>query len=114
MAAGPFLFLVGVLFAVRRLPLLYLVVAVRALTTSAAQVDGRDPMMAVGAFPRQVHLLKLDPLPAGFALVQIADYFNVSIDYLLCRTDSDFYESEKQRNYIDKIIADLNDLKKYV
>ena len=52
--------------------------------------------------------------PDGFALIQIADYFNVSIDYLLFRTERDFYESEKQKNYINKIIADLNDLKKYV
>ncbi|MBE6536627.1 MAG: helix-turn-helix transcriptional regulator [Ruminococcaceae bacterium] len=52
-------------------------------------------------------------LPDAYALVRLADFFGVSIDYLLCRTDTDFFSEEKRNAAIDRIINELNQLKKY-
>ena len=52
--------------------------------------------------------------PDAFALIQLADFFEVSIDYLLYRTDYDFFNSEKQKKHIDVIINALENLKKSI
>ena len=50
--------------------------------------------------------------PDGFALIKLADFFNVSIDYLLYRTNENYYESVNKKNAIDKIQKSLEELKK--
>ena len=50
--------------------------------------------------------------PDSYALIKLADFFNVSIDYLVGRTKSDFYGAEKKKKIIDDIIRSLEDLKK--
>ena len=43
--------------------------------------------------------------PDAYALVKFADYFDVSIDYLVGRTDIDLSSLEKKLNLIDRIIS---------
>lgn len=50
--------------------------------------------------------------PDSDALIRLADFFNVSIDYLVGRTKKDFYGAEEKRRVIDEIISSLEDLKK--
>ena len=50
--------------------------------------------------------------PDSEALIRLADFFNVSIDYLVGRTKKDFYGAEEKRRVIDEIISSLEDLKK--
>ena len=50
-------------------------------------------------------------LPDAFALVRLADFFDVSIDYLLCRSNNDFSNKEKIIKYINRISDELEDLK---
>ena len=50
--------------------------------------------------------------PDAYALVKLADYFDVSIDYLVGRTDIDLSSLEKKLNLIDRIISDLEVLKR--
>ncbi len=52
-------------------------------------------------------------MPDAYSLVRLADFFGVSIDYLLCRTDRDFFSEEKRNAAIDRIIDELSQLKKY-
>ena len=52
--------------------------------------------------------------PDGYALIKLADFFDVSIDYLLGRVNYDFYNKESKARLIDEIIDLLNDLKKDV
>jgi len=49
--------------------------------------------------------------PDGEALIRLADFFEVSIDYLVCRTDYDAYSSEKRRELIEKMQKMLESLK---
>lgn len=53
--------------------------------------------------------------PDSYSLIKLADFFDVSIDYLVCRTDSRNNSDEKQKVFdkIDRIKQELNDLKKY-
>ena len=53
-------------------------------------------------------------LPDSYALIRLADFFDVSIDYLVGRTDSDLYSSKKRLACIEQIESFLNDLKKYI
>ena len=52
-------------------------------------------------------------MPDAYALIMLADFFNVSIDYLLCRTQQNFYTKEQKNTIIEKIKAQLDELKKY-
>ena len=52
--------------------------------------------------------------PDSDALTRLADFFNVSIDYLTGRVKTDFYSKEKTVEKIDTIIKELEDLKKYI
>ena len=48
--------------------------------------------------------------PDAYSLVRLADFFNVSIDYLLCRTDIDISGEEKRTKLIQKIKEELADV----
>ncbi len=50
--------------------------------------------------------------PDAYALIKIADFFNVSIDYLVGRTNIDCFSDEKRVNKINDIINELEELKK--
>lgn len=50
--------------------------------------------------------------PDALSLVKLADFFNVSIDFLLCRSDVDISSEEKRIKIINKIQKDLEDLKR--
>ena len=52
-------------------------------------------------------------LPDAYALVRLADFFDVSIDYLLYRTDKDFSTEKKRIKIIEDIQRGLEDLKRY-
>ncbi len=51
--------------------------------------------------------------PDAYALIKLADFFNVSIDYLVGRTMRDFSTKDKKIKLIERIQSDLNELKKY-
>ena len=54
--------------------------------------------------------------PDAYALVKLADFFGVSIDYLLGRTSIDASSEKKKIYLIDKIkeeLEELEELKKY-
>lgn len=50
--------------------------------------------------------------PDAYALIKLADFFNVSIDYLVGRTKHDFSTEEKRMELINQIQKQLEDLKK--
>ncbi len=50
-------------------------------------------------------------LPDAYALIRLADFFEVSIDYLLGRTDTDVGTSKKRAALIDSIQKQLDTLK---
>ena len=50
--------------------------------------------------------------PDGFALVKLADFFNVSVDYLIGRTNYDFFSAESKKKLIKDIQKALDQLKK--
>lgn len=54
--------------------------------------------------------------PDSYSLIQLADFFNVSIDYLVGRIDSLQTTIDKEDIYkkIDMIKQELNDIKKYL
>ena len=52
-------------------------------------------------------------IPDAYALIRLADFFDVSIDYLVCRRNTDFSTEEKRIRMIDKIKEELDELKKY-
>ena len=49
--------------------------------------------------------------PDSYALIKLADFFDVSVDYLLGRTERDFYKSENKKQAINEIQSLLEDLK---
>lgn len=51
--------------------------------------------------------------PDAYALIKLADFFGVSIDYLVCRTQQDLFTKERKQRIIDKIKSELDELKKY-
>lgn len=51
--------------------------------------------------------------PDSYALIRLADFFGVSIDYLVCRTERDFYTAEKRTALIEETRRLLADLEKY-
>ena len=54
--------------------------------------------------------------PDSYALIRLADFFGVSIDYLLCRTESPSLPDRKKEAYdkIEHLRKELNELKKYI
>jgi len=52
--------------------------------------------------------------PDSFALIKLADFFGVSVDYLLGRTNIDLYASDDKRRAIENIQAALDDLKRMI
>ena len=53
--------------------------------------------------------------PDSYALIKLADFFNVSIDYLVCRTDyNSFGDSDTKEKMIKKIIENTNELHKSI
>lgn len=52
-------------------------------------------------------------VPDAYALVKLADFFDVSIDYLLGRTRYDYATAEKKVKMIDQIQRQLEELKKF-
>jgi transcriptional regulator with XRE-family HTH domain len=51
--------------------------------------------------------------PDSLSLIKLADFFNVSIDYLVCRTQCNLFDRQKRNKFIDDIKNNLEDLKKY-
>jgi len=53
--------------------------------------------------------------PDSYSLIRLADFFDVTIDYLVCRDDGKAIFDKKQEAYdkIDRIKQELNELKKY-
>lgn len=51
-------------------------------------------------------------VPDAYALIKFADFFNVSIDYLLCRTRLDVSTDEKRLQVITRIQKELDELKR--
>lgn len=51
--------------------------------------------------------------PDAYALVRLADFFGVSIDYLLGRSSIDISTEEKKNRIIDRIKDELEELKRY-
>ena len=50
--------------------------------------------------------------PDAYALIKLADFFDVSIDYLVGRTSVDFSSDEKKTKIIEEIISQLEVLKR--
>ena len=50
--------------------------------------------------------------PDAYALIKLADFFGVSIDYLVGRTSIDFSSDVKKAKIIDQIIHNLEELKR--
>ena len=51
-------------------------------------------------------------VPDAYALIKLADFFGVSIDYLVCRTQQDLFTKERRLRAIEKIKNELDELKK--
>ena len=49
--------------------------------------------------------------PDSYALIKLADFFVVTIDYLVERTDNNFLDKEKIRGKLDEIQKDIDELK---
>ncbi|MBQ6980508.1 MAG: helix-turn-helix transcriptional regulator [Clostridia bacterium] len=52
--------------------------------------------------------------PDSYALIRLADFFNVSIDYLVGRVKQDFYRAEDKKRFIESIQQSLEELKKMI
>ncbi len=50
--------------------------------------------------------------PDAYALIKLADFFDVSIDYLVGRAACDLSSEDKRTKMIDKIISELEELKR--
>lgn len=48
--------------------------------------------------------------PDSFALIKLADYFNVSIDYLVGRTDYNAFSKQEKDEYLKEIYNELERL----
>ena len=51
--------------------------------------------------------------PDAYALIKLADFFDVSIDYLVGRTSNDLSNSAKRTQIIERIKNELAELGKY-
>ncbi len=52
--------------------------------------------------------------PDSYALIKLADFFDVSIDYLVGRTAADLFDHPRRRKLIDDICLQLNDLRNMI
>ena len=52
-------------------------------------------------------------LPDAYALIKLADFFGVSIDYLVGRVKHDYSTTDKKIQLIEQIQKQLDELKKY-
>lgn len=50
-------------------------------------------------------------IPDAFSLIKLADFFGVSIDYLVGRADIDLYTEKKRTELIENIQRELEELK---
>ncbi len=51
--------------------------------------------------------------PDAYALIKLADFFGVSIDYLIGRVKYDYSTAEKKTQIIEQIKKQLEELKRY-
>ena len=51
--------------------------------------------------------------PDAYALIKLADFFDVSVDYLLGRADFDVSSEDKKIQLINRIIEELEELKRH-
>ena len=51
--------------------------------------------------------------PDAYALIKLADFFGVSIDYLVCRTQQDLFTKDRKNQIIEDIKKQLDELKAY-
>ena len=52
--------------------------------------------------------------PDSYALIKLAEYFGVSIDYLVGRTKRDFFGKEDKIRFIEEIKQELEELKNFL
>ncbi|MBQ4066679.1 MAG: helix-turn-helix transcriptional regulator [Clostridia bacterium] len=54
--------------------------------------------------------------PDSYSLIRLADFFGVTIDYLVCRDESRFSSDKKEEAYdkIEQLKKELDELKKYI
>ena len=52
--------------------------------------------------------------PDSYALISLANFFNVSIDYIVGRTEISLFNREDVSKKIDSIKKDLDDIKRYL
>lgn len=52
--------------------------------------------------------------PDSYALISLANFFNVSIDYIVGRIDIPLFNREDVSKKIESIKKDLNDIKRYL
>ena len=52
-------------------------------------------------------------VPDAEALIKLADFFEVTIDYLVGRAQVDFLSKKKRAREIDRIISELEELKRF-
>ena len=52
--------------------------------------------------------------PDSYALIKLADFFNVSIDYLVGRVNYNYYTKTDKKKALDDIIERLCELKKNI
>ena len=52
--------------------------------------------------------------PDSYALIRLADFFGVSIDYLVGRTEHDYYHAKSRIACIERIEQNLAELKHYL
>lgn len=50
--------------------------------------------------------------PDAYALIKLADYFGVSVDYLIGRTDLDLFTEDRRIKAVERIQKELEDLKR--
>ncbi len=52
--------------------------------------------------------------PDSYALIRLADFFKVSLDYLVGRTEYSYFTKEDMRNKIEEIQKILDEIKRYL
>ncbi len=52
--------------------------------------------------------------PDSYSLILLADFFNVSIDYLVGRCDNNFHTHNDIHKKLDRMQKDLDEIKKFI
>ncbi len=52
--------------------------------------------------------------PDSYSLIKLADFFDVSIDYLVGRIDCKLSDTDSIRQRLEEIKNDINDIQKYL